>query len=921
MIETITIIVQTLFVCCLVIAIIYYWREIVLFLGITAGVLILGMAMLFPSALDSITTHRPYIFYGLLSLLGSLVLLAWTHSFTLWIAGLIRNIRALVSATRDARKFVTANLVFETFLLPDALYFNHFKLDQWKKRYSDLYNKAKMLSRLRRGSKGKPQQPIHRFMGYYDQGDGIRAEYNAAFVAKELSQCSTLFNDIEGRSLDDQQRVAVITAEDNNLVIAGAGTGKTSTIVGRVRYLVERYHADPARILVLSFTKKSAEELRKRIGSHCEISTFHKLGKDIITAARQEKLWVYEAHDLKKDLDSIWRESLSDEKFLQDFCQFVFYYPKPFRSNTEATSVEDVVKMNKRCHNARVPLLALNHKRLRSHEEVRIYNFLLLHQVNFRYEEPYEYHTGNSQYAQYMPDFTIYQNSKRYYLEHFGIDSKGNTAPGVNRKQYHQRMDWKRGLHRAYGTSMIETYSYEIGSPNYAETLRKKLEKYKIELNPMSADELIQAMNKVPRSMEDFMSLLTEFISLYKSNCVSTKDLYVRVSKEKDDNDKARNMAFVRVFEKMLDGYEEVLTRKQRIDFGDMILKAVETVKSGKYKPLFAHIIVDEFQDMSLGRYQLLKAIKDANPGCIMYGVGDDWQSIYRFTGSDLSLLSQFDKHFGVTATSKIETTYRFAKPLLDIGSEFVMANPHQIKKQLCCQDANKLTEVFFHYYEKTVEQNSYNEDVPDVKELPQTANEAVVLALDSLAHGNCNQVMLLGRYSFDIKLLASSDFIITNTDDATMIKSVKYPDIDIRFLTVHSAKGLEADSVVLLNCSSDYHGFPSEVADDPLLTMMMSEPDKMEFGEERRLFYVAMTRARKALHLIIDNEATSPFVTEVDFEEKAYQDICPLCNTGNRVLRKSRKGTQFWGCSNFPYGCTWTQKYIPPLSDEVAIG
>lgn len=163
-----------------------------------------------------------------------------------------------------------------------------------------------------------------------------------------------------------------------------------------------------------------------------------------------------------------------------------------------------------------------------------------------------------------------------------------------------------------------------------------------------------------------------------------------------------------------------------------------------------------QFQDMSLGSYQLLKAIRDTNPGCIMYGVGDDWQSIYRFTGSDISLLSQFEKHFGVTAISKIETTYRFANPLLELGSEFVMANPHQIKKQLVSQDAEKSTEIFSLYYRTADPKQGSIHDTPDTEEHPQTPGEAVLEALDSIAQSIHRQVLVLGRYNFDTGLLAS---------------------------------------------------------------------------------------------------------------------------------------------------------------------
>lgn len=896
----------------------HYWKQILIFLGVAA--LVLGI--IFREEVLGWLGEHPFVSFIaivvgaalLLFLLGKLMLFLF-KKIRLWLKSLANDAhrRAMLAKIQVKQgDYLSANAAFESYLSPESRYFNAQKLKRWREQHAGLYETTSFATpqKLRLSVEG--QKLAETFLRYHADGEKIRKKHNKAFLANELAECSAMFDDIEGRSLDPQQRVAVITSEDNNLVIAGAGSGKTSTIVGRVRYLTGRCGVDPHHILVLSFTNKSAGELRQRLGPGPEVSTFHKLGKNILEEGVGLKSRVYDEANPQDDLRAIWGQALAGDGFLDAFRRFIFLYPKPYRDVISAGSVRELVRRNRLGGSAAVRLLPLGNKRLRSQEETKIYNYLAMHQVEFRYEEPYEHHTADRYHSQYMPDFSLYQDGKRFYLEHFGIDRRGNTGPNIDRDKYHKDMEWKRDLHRTHGTRLIETYSYEIGSAGFEKILHDKLTKAGIALRPLSREQLKQAVEEDGKdNFKEFLRLMEAFITLYKSNCITPEDLEARFAETQNDSDLIRNAIFHTMFLRMLAGYDELLKRKKCIDYGDMILKAVHTIESVKYAPHYSHVIVDEFQDMSLGRYRLLRAIRDANPGCILYGVGDDWQSIYRFTGSDISLLNRFSDHFGVTQTSKIETTYRFADPLMGLASGFVTANPQQIRKKLVSADPTRKTLVHLHYYNAAESQDSGNQE--PLEPVCRTAADAFLQILDDIASDRASRgqsIMVLGRYNHDIKPLLGPGMSIPEGEEDTVIRSRQHPGLELRYLTVHKAKGLEADIVILANCSSGYYGFPSEVADDPLLAKLMAEPDKMEYAEERRLFYVAMTRAQRALHLIINTSTPSPFIYEIGQAEGPVQGSCPVCIEGRRVLRTSGNGSRFWGCSNFTYGCRWTQKY-----------
>ncbi len=366
-----------------------------------------------------------------------------------------------------------------------------------------------------------------------------------------------------------------------------------------------------------------------------------------------------------------------------------------------------------------------------------------------------------------------------------------------------------------------------------------------------------------------FASLLTTFLNLFKSSGKTLKAL-----SDKVDSTNRRMGIFLELFSKIYIDYTTYLEEMGEIDFNDMINKAVTFVKQGSYVSKFKYILVDEFQDTSQSRYRLLKSLLDQNESCKLFCVGDDWQSIYRFTSSDLSIMLNFQNQFNFTEISFLERTFRLNDKLCDFSTKFILENPNQIKKKL-----NSHNQVYF----------------PSVTLVNGTRIDDLVNILDEIDNTEVDKasVFIIGRYNY-LKPL-----------NLEKIQQA-YPVLNIRYTTAHSSKGLEADYVILFGLISGIYGFPCQIVDDPILNLVLAKEDRHPNAEERRLFYVAITRAKKHVYLLTDEYRTSTFINEIqrkryDINIREENISCPSCKIGKLMLRKTRQG-EFYGCSNYPY-------------------
>lgn len=769
------------------------------------------------------------------------------------------------------------------------------------------------------------EDKVGKFNEIFGNFDNYIVRYNQNYVSSQKERLKHYFDDIEGKKLDDQQRTAVVTDEYSNLIVAGAGSGKTLTILGKVKYLIEQKNISPDNILLLSFTKKTVDDLNDRLNEiklGVQATTFHKLGYDVIKKINKS----IPAVTNENSLNNVVKEYLKNEIFnnkvaLQSFIQYVACYmniPEEydnFNSFGEKIDVEkgiDFQTLKSKCEPlnkvSKSSLDTMKGERVKSVEELIIANFLYLNGIEYEYEQPYPF--GD---VMYRPDFFL----KEYniYLEHFGVDenNRAKWLTDFNEKEYVRGMELKREAHKTYNTKLVETYSYY----NRDNILLQKLEEIlKAENVIFKTRDSKDIYKKVTENDENFgkeiIKLIESFINLSKSRKLKVdtlKKMFQERAKSQNEFMSERQELFLNFVFPILEKYDAVLKERNEIDFNDMINKATDEIQVNKPIYNYQYIIIDEYQDISFARFNLIKEIRQLS-GARLICVGDDWQSIYRFAGSDISLFSNFEKYVGKYKLLLIEQTYRNAQSLIDITSKYIQKNKKQITKNPKSKKGPVEEPVKFVYYKQDEVEQVF------IEEIQQLVHK----------HGK-QSILVLGRHSFDIndliKLTPSNKIKFFEASGKIVIDG--FEDIDIKFLTVHKSKGTEADNVIVLNLKNHLLGFPNKMTDDPILSLLMSDSEEYRFAEERRLFYVALTRTKNEVILLIPSDV-SLFAEELlidnnylvsDNQGSLQATNCPYCQTGKLVIRQnSVTNGNFLGCSHYPI-CDQTFNDINILKDN----
>ena len=770
----------------------------------------------------------------------------------------------------------------------------------------------------------KEELDVERFNDLYDDFENYVVSFNKNYVHAQKVKLSQYFDNIEGKKLDEQQRTAVVTDEYSNLIIAGAGSGKTLTIIGKVQYLIEQKRVNPDNILLLSFTTKTVDELNDRLDEICintKASTFHKLGYDILKKYPGEKLAVTNDNTLSQVIKAYLQNDIfNDPVALDSYIQYVACYMNipetydKFDSFGEKLDTEkgiDLQTLKAKCEPlnmvSKIALDTIQGERVKSVEELIIANFLYLNGVEYEYEKVYPFGS-----VIYRPDF--YLKEYKIYLEHFGVDenNRAKWLSPFNEQQYLKAIDIKRETHAVNNTKLVETYSYFNRDKILIQKLTEILKAENVVLKPKDAKDVY---SKVADSETFFgreiIKLIESFINLSKSRRLDYEDLRSLFSDRsitKNSFMLERQVKFLNFALPILKKYEFTLKGKNEIDFNDMINMATDVIKSHRPKFTYQYIIIDEYQDISFSRFNLIKEIRDLS-GARLVCVGDDWQSIYRFAGSDVSLFSNFEDFVGQYEKLLIEQTYRNSQSLINITSKFIQKNPRQIIKAPKSNKATIVDPIKYVYYK--------NEEI----------EIAFLNEIQRLVHTyGKTSILVLGRHSFDIDELIrlKEDSSIKYFEKTGKLIVKGFEDIEIKYLTVHKSKGIEADNVIILNLKNHLLGFPNKMTDDPILSLLLKDYEDYRFAEERRLFYVALTRTKNEVVLLVLSDV-SLFVEElladnnyllnsIDGQPKPVN--CPYCKTGKLLIRRNTStGQQFLGCSHYP-NCIQTFNNIEILND-----
>ncbi len=726
--------------------------------------------------------------------------------------------------------------------------------------------------------------------------------HNHFFIKQKLIEEKEYFDNIFVKidaniKLDTEQRIAILTEEDYSMIIAGAGSGKTTTMAAKVKYLVERLNINPEEILLISYTNKAVEELQKKINEQFKIPakvfTFHKFGIDILKNNIDEPIKLL-TNNYNIISDYFIKVLGNDQEKLKRFLDFFVYYFDIPTSALKFSSINeyhnykkrnDFITLKSRLGNYNKKLINSRLKNkytikgefLRSSEEVMIANFLYMNSIEYDYEKPYPYLNKGQVY---IPDFTIYYGDKIYYLEHYGINCKGinNRYNERSNFRYKKGIYYKAKLHNKYNTELITTQSSYNDGKDLLYHLEQELIKRGINLTPINDKKIYDELVETSKDSYyvRFIFFCLDFIKGFKIKGYKVEDFEMLKEKYKDEK---RTLLFLNFIEDLYKYYDMKLKTHNLIDFEDMINNSYELLKKTNKEEVllnYKYIIIDEYQDISIQRFNLTKEVSKLSDAKVI-AVGDDWQAIFAFAGSDVTLFTKFKELMGYGEELQITNTYRNSQELIDIAGKFVSKNKSQIIKKI--KSKKRLS--------KPIVIMNYDDSETKLKNKILAVDECIKQIVNEFGYDK--SILLIGRYNFDKYDLTNSDLFFEYEQDK--IKSINYPNVNISFLTAHSSKGLGFDNVIIINGSEGIYGFPSQMKNDPIMDIIATKDDSFKFAEERRLFYVAITRTKNKVYITAPINNLSSFLLEIkeypnvqiinkignSFQQK--NNLCPICN------------------------------------------
>ena len=745
-------------------------------------------------------------------------------------------------------------------------------------------------------------------------------EYVDNTLEREKEYFDAILKDIDPKiRLDDEQRRAVITDDDYCLLVAGAGAGKTTTMAAKVKYLVEKKHINPEEIIVISYTKKAIGELQDRINKGLSISaricTFHAFAYDIVKKFSAEPPEI-NLSSYRIIFDMLEKVIFNNKQLMRNFVLFLGYYfdltEDVFKFDNlnqfhlyKAAQDYETLKSGlgeyvKKVEQQRTKYVkTLTGEYLRSVQEVQIANFLYLNGLDYEYERVYPFESP-SRNKKYTPDFYITQGEHTAWLEHYALTENGysNIFTPQQTAKYKKAIRDKRAIHQTHKTTLLETWSLYNDRRFLLDHLREELEQAGFVLKPKNLEEVYKKIVETGKDKYIFKLIffMMNFVEQYKTTGYDAGGF--EILQKKTDN--PRTLLFLDVAQEVYAYYQSVLKQKNQIDFADMINDAhfyLQEIERQQLPLPYKYIIIDEFQDIARQRFNLTKRLSEITKAKVV-AVGDDWQSIYAFSGSDITLFTRFLDLMGTGTELKITHTYRNSQELIDIAGGFVQKNTSQIRKQLISPK----------HLDNPVVIEAFEDSVKPMNALANKIEEIIGIILSEF--GNNSSILLIGRYNYDMyKLYRTNKF---KELPGNRIQSEKYPKANISFMTAHSSKGLGYDNVILINMFEGKFGFPCQIEDDPIMRLVTHEDRSMPFAEERRLFYVALTRTKNRVYIATPKNRPSRFLVELikDYHLPHDEGInmrtvdlfslrCPQCGFPLKYEFNKNYGLNLWICTN----------------------
>ena len=803
--------------------------------------------------------------------------------------------------------------------------------------------------------------------------DSMVEQHNSKFIKNGYYKNKSFFDNFNGYCLDADQINVVLSDESVSKIVAGAGSGKTFTLLAKIKYLLDYQNVSQDKILCISFSNAAVNDLNDKIEetigeNDIDVFTFHKLGGGILKENKHD--YIPNKHLLRETIEKYFEEYIISNpnkiKKIIDFFSIHNYNSKndendlhlvkegnlvDLRSSQQFSTLKDKInqltdyQFNIKNNDSIEDTKTVDRYYVRSFEELIIANFLFINNIDYIYEDNFFKRRNiapEDGYTQYRPDFYLPESD--IYIEHYGVDRnlEAKHLDKIDRDNYKKSIRWKRNIHEKYNSNLIETFSYENWEGNLLKNLEVNLKENGVEFSEIDYSRIYDRLikNKQLDDLDKVINIIKDFINLFKTNGFHIDDFGNDISDRKfgeiqteiesnTDYLKTRNKFLFEIIKDVYSLYHE----QNGVDFNDMINNPIKLLNSNCKLKDYDYIFVDEYQDTSYSRYRLLKEIVDrANAKLIV--VGDDWQSIYSFSGCQIELFTNFENYFDYSKEFKIQKNYRNSMDLIEVSSEFVLKNKSQLKKEL---KADK------YYPKKPIKLAKY-----------KYSRDFTLILEDMIKEISYNnpdgEILILSRYNEDFRyVIAPGIFETDNLYDYEKvlrekgflkIKYLKDDSVKIKFRTIHKSKGLEEDNVILIGLKyKDPKGFPSKITDDSIIQYVLNKTkEDTRYAEERRLFYVALTRSRNNVYLLSHEKEPSEFIEDlekldsenkIEFRQYRFknEDIkrmdliidekfnkrtpfatnlkCPKCGKGDIILYKKATGIGFFRCSscNFDFG------------------
>lgn len=699
-----------------------------------------------------------------------------------------------------------------------------------------------------------------------------------------------------------EQAIALVDNHQDVLIKARAGSGKTRVLACKTALLIERYKVNPDKILVLAFNKKAAVEIGNRIRrvfgieSFENARTFHSLAYQLVRF-HGDILFDNQGEFSRPALTTFVQEILRSLWSPEIQTKLYQLFRKELQSLEQSGGLLSDSDYLAFIRNKRD--ITLSGDRVKSAGEKYIADYLFEHDIPYFYERV-EFWSGHS----YRPDFTLFQEAGQIIIEFWGIDEKDSRKLlpkdwRITWDQYYLEMQRKRRYWKEKGIPLVELSITDVrsGRDRFEEILGERLAEAGVKKERLNQKDLEK---KVIRFQKDRMTeLFVQFIQRAKKLMWSVEDVQKKIREYQTSDDRAR--LFLTLGCQVYSAYQKKLADTNSIDFDDLIIKASKliydtqgkcTIDLGPRKERrlsmkdIEWILVDEFQDFSSEFHHLLDSICGINPNIRIFCVGDDWQAINSFAGSDLRFFDQFSTYFRKSNIVNLLTNHRSQKAIVDFGNKVMIGNGEpgssspnltggRVKvlsiddirieyREGASYEEERTSDQRFVFYEDRVTGKKVNDNgflqAKYLKACYQILKEPSVWQCLTQENPKRPVVAILSRTNM-LYRVTLNEFLdkLTNCFTPEEIKEIGDFRQKIKISTAHGFKGLEAEiGIILRVCDGS---FPLLHPDNGLFEIF-GQTDKHILDEERRLFYVSVTRPSQMLFILTEKENESSFIS-----------------------------------------------------------